>query len=138
MLEKIALEVSKILIIDQNEDGIKSLQKIFIAEKYAIATLTKIDDNIFTIITNTKPDLILLDLQLNGLELCKNLQKNNNGKSFPIMLMAEQVDPYKIAEGFNSGAIDYINKPFQIEEGRSRVRTNIKNSRLNTALTVLN
>lgn len=134
MLDKIALEGSKILIITQIEDDVKALQNIFLPEKYIIGIVSELNTNIVSIIVTTKPDLILLDLNFNGLDLCAQIHEA--AKSIPIVLISDQATPLEIAKGFNIGAVDYINKPFQIEEIKSRIKINLKNSKLTKELAV--
>jgi PAS domain S-box-containing protein len=134
MLEKIALEGSKILIASQIEDDIKILQDIFTPEKYIVGTISEPNTNILTIISTIKPDLILLDLNFNGFNFCNQIHQVE--KNIPVILISEQANPYEIAKGFNIGAIDYINKPFQAEEIKSRIKINLKNSKLTRELAV--
>ncbi|MFV8226768.1 response regulator transcription factor [Christiangramia aquimixticola] len=72
-------------------------------------------------INNEQPDLILLDIMLpdgNGVELCKNLKNSQDKNEVPIVLMSAHADP-SIAD--DSGANDFIKKPFDIEELYSRL-----------------
>ena len=72
-----------------------------------------------------KPDLVLLDVMLpgmNGFEICKSLQENKKFSSIPVIILSARGDePDKVA-GLDIGADDYMVKPFSMSELRSRVR----------------
>jgi len=75
------------------------------------------------------PDLILLDVnmpQMNGYEACEILKKDPQLCGIPVMFISALNDPMDVVRAFQSGAVDYINKPFQIEEVLARVETHLK------------
>ncbi|HPT66076.1 MAG TPA: response regulator transcription factor [Candidatus Woesebacteria bacterium] len=68
-------------------------------------------------------DLIILDLmlpQMNGLEICKNLRQEKI--HIPILMLTAKSQLDDKVEGFNSGADDYLTKPFAFEELLARIR----------------
>ena len=83
-------------------------------------------------IKNSLPDLVLLDWMLpdfSGVEICKNLKKDIKFKNIPIiMLTAKGEDEDKI-KGLNSGADDYITKPFSFPELLARVKALLRRSK---------
>jgi len=65
------------------------------------------------------PDLILSDIMmpvLNGIEMCKKLQKNPLTQHIPIILLTAKNSTNSKISGLRSGAIEYINKPFNTNE----------------------
>ena len=76
---------------------------------------------------NTDPiDLFILDRMLpgtNGLEICKFLRLYKKTKEKPILMVTALTKPESIIEGLDSGADDYINKPFDINILSARVRS---------------
>ena len=67
-------------------------------------------------IKDSYPDLILMDIMLpdgNGVKLCEALKQNEDKKEIPVLLMSAHADP-KIAN--ESGACDFLKKPFDIDE----------------------
>jgi len=78
---------------------------------------------------DTKPDLILLDIVMTGMdgyEVCKILKKNNDTKDIPVIFITANKDADSLVKGFGVGAVDFITKPFNIEELKVRVSTQLK------------
>ncbi len=75
-----------------------------------------------------KPDIVLLDLmlpKLNGIEVCRRIRKESDTPIIMITAKGETMD--KIV-GLDSGADDYITKPFAIEELFARIRVALRHS----------
>ncbi|MEL6468359.1 MAG: response regulator [Cyanobacteria bacterium J06623_4] len=75
------------------------------------------------------PDLILLDVQMprmDGYETCKRLKENAITAKIPVIFLTAQSDTHSELKGFELGAIDYITKPFQVQELLVRVRTHLQ------------
>ncbi len=72
-----------------------------------------------------KPDLILLDLMLpnvDGLTLCQRLRRDERTASIPILMVTALGATKDKVTGFNSGADDYLTKPFDLEELQVRIK----------------
>ncbi len=75
-----------------------------------------------------QPDLILLDVMmpgLNGFDACRRLKANEETKDIPVIFMTALSDPNDKITGFGTGGVDYVTKPFQIEEVLARVNTHL-------------
>ncbi len=73
-------------------------------------------------------DLILLDImmpEMDGVTVLRNLQKNPNTKDIPVLVLTALSDSEKKNLCFNLGAVDYIQKPFDVNELQARVRTHL-------------
>lgn len=71
------------------------------------------------------PDLILSDImmpELDGIEMSKQLQENALTKHIPIVLLTAKNSTHSKIEGLKSGAIEYINKPFNTKELRLKIQ----------------
>src|SRR5687767_6641011 len=83
------------------------------------------------------PDLILLDInmpEMNGYEVCERLKADDNLMGIPVIFISaltEQIDKVK---AFAIGGVDYLTKPFQMEELHARVETHLKLRRLQVEL----
>jgi len=76
-----------------------------------------------------KPDLIFLDVKLPGLsgfDTCLRLKEQENTKHIPVIFVTSPSDTVSSAKGFSVGAVDYVTKPFQIEEVIARITTHLK------------
>jgi len=86
----------------------------------------------------TQLDLILLDVAmpgLDGFEVCRRLKANPDTRDIPVIFLSARGETVDIVEGFSAGGLDYVVKPFQIDEVLARVRTHIEKARLAQALT---
>jgi len=71
------------------------------------------------------PDLILLDWMLpnvSGLELLRRWKRNESMQEVPVIMLTARVEERDKVDGLNSGADDYITKPFSVKELSARVR----------------
>ena len=77
------------------------------------------------------PDLILLDLMLpkvDGLTLCQRLRREERTAKIPILMLTALGGTKDKVSGFNSGADDYLTKPFDLEELMVRVKALLRRS----------
>ncbi len=82
----------------------------------------------FDILERIKPDLILLDIvrrQIDGNEMLRLLKKSPRFKSIPVIFLTADTRPETEVEGFNSGIVDYITKPFVPIVMKKRIETQI-------------
>ena len=74
------------------------------------------------------PDLILLDVQMPGLdgyEVCRQLKADAQTRAIPVIFISALDDVLDKVEAFQVGGVDYITKPFQIEEVLARVENQL-------------
>ncbi len=74
------------------------------------------------------PDLILLDIvmpNLDGYEVCKQLKANELTREIPVIFISAVNEVLDKVKAFTSGGVDYITKPFQVEEVLARVETHL-------------
>ena len=77
----------------------------------------------------TKPDLILLDVMMpgmDGFETCKRLKDDVDTKDIPVLFITALTDTVDKVKGLRIGAVDYITKPIKYEELLARVTTHLK------------
>ncbi len=119
------MENTKILIID-DQASIAGITKFNIEElgKYDVRVESNPLDALDTV-GRFRPDLILLDLnmpQVSGLEVCKKLKGKDKFCSIPIIVLSGYQDENSKVLALNSGADDYIVKPFSLSELDARIR----------------
>ena len=81
------------------------------------------------------PDLIVLDIRLpdiDGYEVCRQIRSQRRTEHVPIIFLTERRERDDRLSGLKLGAVDYITKPFDIQELRLRVRNALKRSRFET------
>jgi phosphoserine phosphatase RsbU/P len=79
------------------------------------------------------PDLILLDInmpEMNGYEVGEHLKADDHLKGIPIIFISALTEPLDKVKAFTIGGVDYLTKPFQMEELHARVETHLKLRRL--------
>jgi signal transduction histidine kinase len=75
------------------------------------------------------PDLILLDIrmpEMNGFEICERLKADAVLKGIPVIFVTALTDTEKKVKALSMGAVDYVTKPFQVEEICARVETHLE------------
>src|SRR5687768_4777703 len=83
------------------------------------------------------PDLILLDINMpdmNGYEVCEQLKADEALKGIPVIFISALTEPLDKVKAFATGGVDYLTKPFQMEELHARVETHLKLRRLQIEL----
>ncbi len=87
------------------------------------------------------PDLILLDVnmpEMNGYEVCQHLKADDDLKGIPVIFISALAEPLDKVKAFALGGVDYLTKPFQMEELQARVETHLKLRRLQIELAETN
>ncbi|MBL0350490.1 MAG: response regulator transcription factor [Elusimicrobia bacterium] len=114
----------RIMVVDDDKDIRRLVENILSKEGFVTVGAENAADALKKI-QNSKPDLIILDLQLpdkDGFEVCKQLRADPATRYVPVVFLTVQnVDSYKIA-GLEIGADDYITKPFNQTELVARVK----------------
>ena len=83
------------------------------------------------------PDLILLDInmpEMNGYEVCEHLKADDRLQGIPVIFISALTEPLDKVKAFAIGGVDYLTKPFQMEELHARVETHLKLRRLQIEL----
>src|SRR5471032_1990177 len=83
------------------------------------------------------PDLILLDIhmpEMNGYEVCEHLKADDKLKGIPVIFISALTEQLDKVKAFAIGGVDYLTKPFQMEELQARVETHLKLRRLQIEL----
>ena len=122
----------KILIVEDDTKISAFLEKGLIEENYTVDCCYDGEEAFYIIATNNY-DLIILDLMIpyiDGITLCQDLRKIENNTPI-IMLSAKSSIEDKVL-GLNSGANDYISKPFSFDELIARIKVQLRNSEILT------
>jgi len=117
-----------ILIVDDDLVNCKILEKIFNNDKTIIANSGY---EALSILEKEIPDIILLDIMMpgiNGLETAKKIFENYNTYNIPIIFISASNNQETILECFRIGAVDFIKKPYEMEEVIARVESHVKMS----------
>lgn len=111
----------RILIIEDDEEILRVLNRVLTYEGYIVDTALTGKAGL-TLAGEQRPDLVVLDLMLpnmDGLDVCRRLQKLGNQ---PILILTAKDTLQDQVKGLDSGADDYMVKPFEIDELLARIR----------------
>ncbi|MBT5108781.1 MAG: two-component system response regulator [Rhodospirillaceae bacterium] len=112
-----------VLVVDDEAININLLVEL-LKDEYRTLVATNGAQALRRVQENT-PDLILLDVMMpdmDGFEVCRRLQAEENAKNIPIVFVTAMGDNADEAVGLDIGAVDYIRKPFSPPVVRARVR----------------
>lgn len=123
--------MAKILIVDDDPDLLDLISQSLSFELYV--TETAVDGDSATVTLRTKEfDLVILDLelpQMSGLEVCRRY-RTLGGKT-PVLMLTGKTQIMDRVKGLESGADDYLTKPFDIDELIARVRALLRRTGTN-------
>ncbi len=114
-----------ILVVEDEEDILELLRYNLEKEGYNLRLVTSGEDAINAALSS-KPDLILLDLMLpglDGLEVCRKLKSDPHTAHIPVVMLTAKGEESDIVLGLEMGADDYITKPFSPKVLVARIRT---------------
>lgn len=125
-----------ILIVDDLPDNLRLLRDTLSEEGYKIRSATT---GAMALRAAQSPltELILLDIKLpdlDGYEVCKQLKSDVRTANIPVIFLSALNETFNKVQGFAVGGVDYISKPFQVEEVLARVATHLTVRRLQQSL----
>lgn len=116
-----------ILIVDDTPDNLRLLSKTLSEQGYEVQCA--INGKLALMAVNHKtPDLILLDIkmpEMDGYEVCEKLKSKPETAEIPVIFLSALDDVLDKVKAFKIGGIDYITKPFQVEEVFARIENQL-------------
>ncbi|HCF29324.1 MAG TPA: response regulator receiver protein [Cyanobacteria bacterium UBA11049] len=119
--------VAKILIVDDLPDNLRVLSATLTQKGYEVRC-AKNGAMALRGARTAPPDLILLDVKMpdmNGYEVCQQLKASPATQDIPVIFMSALDDVLDKVKAFEVGGVDYIIKPFQIEEVLARIKSQL-------------
>jgi two-component system phosphate regulon response regulator PhoB len=101
------------------------------AEGYAVVT-AEAGDEALVVVRETPPDVIVLDWMLphvSGIEVCRQLKSSPDTMRIPVIMLSARSEEIDRVRGLETGADDYIVKPYSIAELLARLRTQLRRIR---------
>jgi diguanylate cyclase (GGDEF)-like protein len=121
--DNLANSKKSILIVDDTLDNLRLLSTMLTEQGYKVRKALDGQTALNTIRT-VPPDLILLDInmpEMNGYEVCQALKADPQVRDIPVIFLSAMNEVFDKVQAFNVGGVDYITKPFQVEEVLVRV-----------------
>ena len=126
----------KILIVDDSLTIRMQIKDVLDNEGYEVV-LAKDGETCLAILKEQMPDIILLDIVMpgiNGIEVCKIIKQDKKLKDIAVLILTHVTDSENMVAGLNSGADDYVTKPFVIEELNARISAILRTKTLKEEL----
>lgn len=120
--------MSKILVVDDLSDNRKLLSTDLLDQGYEVIEAES-GVRALALTEEHRPDLILLDItmpEMDGIEVCRRLKANPELESIPIIMVSARDQEDSVVDGLDTGAQDYITKPYTYEILCARVRSAIR------------
>ncbi len=117
----------QVLIVDDIASNLNFLSEVLHVEGIGVLLATR-GTEALEIARYKLPDLILLDIampEMDGYEVCASLKSDPLTRDIPVIYLTARTEPEDILKGFNTGAVDYILKPFNAAELMARVKTHL-------------
>lgn len=116
-----------LLVVDDIPDNLKLLRGL-LAKSYRLTFATSGAEALQRV-KSTQPNLILLDLmmpEMDGIEVCQQLKNSSETANIPVIFLTVNHEVTRLVEAFETGASDYVTKPFQTPELLARIKTHLK------------
>ena len=133
-------QTKNILLVDDNPQNLAALSRMLGEQGYQVRAAIN-GQVALRSIQNKAPDLILLDVMMpdmDGYEVCQQLKAQEAAREIPVIFLSALDAPLDKVRAFEVGGVDYITKPFQLEEVVARVRTHLAISSLHSQLQAQN
>lgn len=114
----------RVVIADDDPD-IRRLVEMTVTNAGCDVTVAADGEEALERVREALPDLVILDVlmpRMDGWEVARALKSDPQTKSVPLMFLTSRGQEHDVLEGFDSGAVDYMVKPFSPRELQVRVR----------------
>ncbi len=124
----------KVFVVEDDTDLSDMLRAYFQVQGYDVAHATHGIEAVDAI-RKASPSIVLLDIRLpdiDGFEVCRRLRQIRRTRHLPVIFLTEKREREDKLAGLELGAVDYITKPFDIQELRLRVRNALRRAKLSS------
>lgn len=126
----------EILIVDDQPNNLRVLSSMLTEQGYDIRPVIS-GPMALKSVQMRIPDIILLDInmpEMNGYEVCQQLKADERTRDIPVLFISVLDEVMDKVKAFDVGGVDYVTKPFQVEEVLARVNTHLTIQRTKQAL----
>ncbi|HTZ21222.1 MAG TPA: ATP-binding protein [Opitutaceae bacterium] len=128
MIASPAPNPATVMVVDDNVTNLQLLEMLLRTRGYAVRSFTR-GQAALEAAASQPPDVILLDIampEMDGYEVCRRLKTDERLATIPVIFISALSATRDKVKGFACGGVDYVTKPFQIEEVHARVETHHK------------
>jgi DNA-binding response OmpR family regulator len=126
-----ALPRDIVLLVDDSPETLGFLTEALEKSGFSVLIATA-GQSALNIVERITPDLILLDAVMpgmDGFETCRKLKTNGGIAQVPVIFMTGLTETEHVVNALDSGGVDYLTKPINIDELRARIRVHLSNAR---------
>lgn len=120
-----------VLLVDDSPEALGFLTDALEQSGFSVLIATS-GTAALNIVERITPDLILLDAVMpvmDGFETCRKLKENAAVSQVPVIFMTGLTETEHVVHALESGGVDYLTKPINIDELRARIRVHLRNAR---------
>ena len=122
---------ARILAVE-DEEALSALLEYNLAQEGFSVQIVQDGDDAMVALDEDRPDLVLLDWMLpglSGIEICRRIRARSELRDMPIIMLTARGEEADRIRGLNTGADDYLTKPFSLPELVARVRALLRRAR---------
>ena len=126
-----ALPRDIVLLVDDSPEALGFLTDALEQSGFSVLIATS-GSAALNIVERITPDLILLDAvmpSMDGFETCRRLKANAGVAQIPVIFMTGLTETEHVVHALESGGVDYLSKPINVDELRARIRVHLRNAR---------
>ena len=123
---------SKRLLLVEDDRSLAELVKYHFDREGFVVTSTPAGDEALILVDEVKPDLVILDWMIegiSGIEVCRRLRRNPATQNLPILMLTARGDEDDRVRGLETGADDFVTKPFSPKELVARANALLRRAR---------
>lgn len=120
------------IVVAEDEDALATLLQYNLEKEGYRVLLAGDGEEAMIVIDEAKPDLLLLDWMLpkiSGIEVCRRLRQKQETRNLPILMLTARGEETDRIRGLDTGADDYVVKPFSMTELLARIRAVLRRIR---------
>ncbi|MCU0907606.1 MAG: phosphate regulon transcriptional regulator PhoB [Rhodobacteraceae bacterium] len=121
----------RVLVVEDETAQREILAYNLEAEGFRVAR-AETGDEALVLVDEERPDIIVLDWMLpgvSGIEICRRLKARSDTRGVPIIMLSARSEELDRVRGLETGADDYVVKPYSVVELMARVRTQLRRTR---------
>jgi DNA-binding response OmpR family regulator len=125
-----------ILIVDDAPASLRLLVDTLAPQGYNVLAASSGEQALASIAARL-PELVILDIRMPGMggfEVCRQLKARADTRDLPVIFLTAVTEMRERVEGLKLGAVDFVSKPFQVEELLARIQTQLELGRLRVQL----
>lgn len=126
-----AAEQPRVLVVEDEPAQREVLSYNLEAEGFSVSKAENGEEALLCV-DEESPDIIVLDWMLpsvSGIEVCRRLKTRNETRNIPIIMLSARAEEVDRVRGLETGADDYVVKPYSVVELMARVRTQLRRTR---------